>query len=367
MEANFNHLFKPLDIRGIHLRNRICMPPVVMFNMSDEAGLANKRHVEHYRRIAQGGTGLIIQEATCVSPEGKLASRQLGLWNDAQIEPLRHIVEAVHAEGTPIFIQLHHAGLLGINKVNLSPSNFTAQYRDRVVVGEEMSLSEIRRINSAFIEAARRATEIGYDGIELHAAHGYLFSQFLNTRLNTRTDIYGANPSLYLQEVFTDIRKVINKDMALGTRFGCYEPTIREGITHARELVKMGADFLDVSRGCLDLTDNPTPKDWPYSHLIYGAKLIKEALLADGFTTPVFAVDRITSPPIAENVLKRAGVDIVDIARGILINPQWAQDAQANRETGECIDCAECRFRHDDAKHCPGRLKLSKLRTHKEV
>ncbi|MGI6105533.1 MAG: hypothetical protein ACOYD7_04980 [Raoultibacter sp.] len=367
MGTNYERLFTPLDIRYTQLRNRICMPPVVMFRWSDEAGFANEKHIEHYRRIARGGAGLVIQEATCVSPEGKLAPEQLGIWSDEHIEPLKQIVEAVHAEGAPIFIQIHHAGLLGINELNLSPSNFTALYRDREVVGTEISLEEINRVKQAFIDAARRATLIGYDGIELHAAHGYLISQFLNTRLNTRNDAYGQHPTFFLQEVFAGVREVIDDRMALGARFGCYEPTIADGIAHAQALVNMGADFLDVSRGCLDLNDDPTPSDWPYSHLIFGAMQIKNALTAENIKTPVFTVDRITSPALAEDILSRTGVDVVDIGRGMLINPEWAHDAQAGRETGECIDCAECWFRHTDKDRCPGKRRLAKLREREQA
>ena len=362
MPRDFKNLFASLDIKNVHLRNRICMPPVVMFGLSDESAFANNRHVEHYRRIAQGGVGLIIQEASCVAADGKLSKNQLGIWDDKFIDPLRDIVDAVHAEGVPIFIQLHYAGLLGIQDINLSPSDFSASYRNRQVTGKEMSHSDMQRIDQAFVKSALRAKKIGYDGIEIHAAHGYLFSQFLNTRLNTRTDAYGLDPSLYLREVFSHVKEAVGDTMVVGARFGCFEPRIQDGIKHAHELVKLGADFLDVSRGCLDLVDNPTPQDWPYSPLVYGAKLIKENLEAHNITTPVFTVDRITNPDMAERIRKETHIDVIDIARGTLVNPCWANDAFAQHEVGACLDCHECCFRHDDPEHCPGRLRLSKLR-----
>ena len=106
------NMFDPVTVGSIRTRNRICIPPMVIYHISDETGMVKPQNVEHYRALARGGAGLIIQEATCISPEGRLSRDQLGIWSDDQIPGLRNITEAVHQEGCPIFVQLHHAGLV---------------------------------------------------------------------------------------------------------------------------------------------------------------------------------------------------------------------------------------------------------------
>lgn len=184
-------LWESHSLKHLILKNRICVPPMVCFNWSDDSGLVTDRHVAHYQAIAKGGAGLIIQEATCISHEGRLADSQLGIWSDEHIPGLRRITEAVHKAGAPILVQLHHAGFMSIQTPALCPSPYEHDYKDQVRRGQEMSLEQIAATRQEFIEAARRAQKAGYDGVEIHGCHGYLLCQFMNRRVNRRSDAYG--------------------------------------------------------------------------------------------------------------------------------------------------------------------------------
>ena len=175
-------LFSEFSIKDVKIKNRICVPPMVIGFGQD--GYVSQENVDRYKKLAQGGAGLIIQEATCVNADGLLSVKQLGIWRDDQIEGLKNIVDTVHAENCKIFIQIHHAGVTGISENPICPSPYEYNNFGRIVVGREMTYEDIKSVQNDYIEAARRAYEAGYDGIELHGCHGYLISQFLNKRVN---------------------------------------------------------------------------------------------------------------------------------------------------------------------------------------
>ena len=159
-------IFSEFNIKNVKMKNRICIPPMVVGFSSD--GYVVPGNVERYKKLAQGGAGLIIQEATCINIDGRLSEKQLGIWKDDQIEGLKSIVNAVHEEGCPIFVQIHHAGVVGISENPLCPSAYEYKNPTKTVVGHEMTIENIKSIQNDYIEAAIRAYEAGYDGIELH-------------------------------------------------------------------------------------------------------------------------------------------------------------------------------------------------------
>ena len=157
-------IFEPLHIKKMEIKNRICVPPMVTRFSKLDSGIAEEGTIEHYRKIAKGMPGLIIQEATCVNMDGRLMDLQLGIWNDNQIEGLRKIVKAVHAEGPAILIQLHHAGVVGISKEPLCPSNYSYVAQDGTKKnGHEMTVEEIQMIQNDFVQAGIRSYTAGYD------------------------------------------------------------------------------------------------------------------------------------------------------------------------------------------------------------
>lgn len=339
-------LSDPFFIRNTKIRNRICVPPMVVYNWSDGSGYVDDKHVEHYRRLARGGAGLIIQEATCVTEEGKLAQTQLGIWEDGQIEGLRRITDAVHAEECPIFVQIHHAGIVGIAQHALCPSAYVLGDK----TGVEMSVEQIHDMQQAFISAARRAYQAGYDGVELHGCHRYLMCQFLNARVNTRTDTYGAHPEQFVLEILDGIRKIVPEDFVVGIRLGAFEPTLQDGIRHAKILEEHGIDFLDISYGFAEEQEAEKPADFPYKDIIYAAGEIKKQV-----SIPVFAVNGIRVPEDARGALELTQVDMIDVGRSSLANPEWAADALAGRKTDKCVDCSVCQWRINPDR-CAGRL-----------
>ncbi|OPJ65445.1 NADH oxidase [Clostridium chromiireducens] len=345
-------LFSEFSIKDVKIKNRICVPPMVIGFGQD--GHVSPENVDRYKELAQGGAGLIIQEATCVNSDGLLSVKQLGIWKDDQIEGLKNIVDTVHAENCKIFIQIHHAGVTGISENPICPSPYEYNNFGRSAVGREMTYEDIKSVQNDYIEAARRAYEAGYDGIELHGCHGYLISQFLNKRVNKRTDEYGATPEKFVIEILDGIRKVTPAEFVVGIRLGGFEPTIEDGIHYAKVLDKNGIDFLDVSYGFFSEQEIHVSEGYKYSNAVYAAEKIKKEV-----SIPVFAVNGINSSEIAEEILNETNVDIVDIGKGILINPDWANYAKEGKDTGKCLNCTKCMW-FGQSKVCPGKVIFDK-------
>lgn len=334
----------------LEIKNRICVPPMVCFGWSDDSGMVTEKNVNHYRAIARGGAGLVIQEATCISKEGRLSLDQLGIWEDEQIPGLKKIVDAVHEEGVPIFVQIHHAGVIAAPESRVCPSEYTCVHKGIEKHGRELTVSEIHEIEEEFIQAARRAFEAGYDGVELHGCHSYLLSQFMNRRVNQRTDEYGQDPMRIVERILEGIRRITPETFLVGIRLGAFEPELSDGIAHAKWLEEHGIDFIDVSYGFEFEDHREKPEGYPFAEAIYGAKKIKEAV-----SVPVFAVYGIQNGEQAEAVLEDTGVDMVDIGRGVLVNYGWANDVKDGRDPGRCLYCPTCMWRVDPAR-CAGRL-----------
>lgn len=343
-----NKLFSEFNIKNIKMKNRICIPPMVIGFGND--GYVTPENVEHYKKLAKGGAGLIIQEATCINADGLLSSKQLGIWKDEQIEGLKSIVDAVHEEDCPIFVQIHHAGVTGISESPLCPSAYEYKTPAKTVIGREMTIEDIKSIQNDFIESARRAYEAGYDGIELHGCHGYLISQFLNNKVNKRTDEYGTKPEKFVIEILDGIRKITPTEFVVGIRLGGFEPTLEDGLHYAKVLEMNGVDFLDISYGFFSEQQMHVTDGYKYSNAVYAAEKIKEEV-----SVPVFAVNGIYSAEIAEEILKERDIDMVDIGKGALINPNWANDAKEAKDTGKCLSCSKCMW-FGQSKVCPGNV-----------
>ena len=340
-------LLEPVCIGSLQTRNRICIPPMVIYGISNESGMVKPQNVAHYRTLARGGAGLIIQEATCISPEGRLSMEQLGIWSDDHIPGLRKITNAVHAEGCPIFVQLHHAGLVSVGQDTLCPSDYALDSKKGRINGHAMTRDEILRIRDAFIAAAVRAEKAGYDGVELHGCHGYLLCQFLNSRVNRRQDEYGQ-PTRLVLEIMEGIRASVRPDFVMGIRLGAFEPTLEDGIAHAKELETHGIQFVDVSYGFTAEPDPSAPGDPALLDVIRGAGAIQKAV-----NVPVLAVNSIRMPQQAQNILEQTGVAMVDIGRSALIDPEWPNKACRGEMPGVCLGCKVCQWRIDRSR-CPG-------------
>jgi 2,4-dienoyl-CoA reductase-like NADH-dependent reductase (Old Yellow Enzyme family) len=335
-------LFSPLQLREVTLRNRTVVAPMCQY--SAQHGLANDWHFVHLGRFALGGFGLVILEATGVVPEGRISYGDLGLWDDGQIAPLKHIVEFLHAEGAAAGIQLAHAGRKAStpiawrhgfdeteqDKIDFAFESWIPVAPSPIIHSEkypgytaprEMSEADIAATVRAFADAAVRADRAGFDVVELHGAHGYLINQFLSPLANKRTDRYGGsreNRMRFALEVTEAVRAVWPAHKPLLVRISATDGnpegwTVEDSIMLAGELTTRGVDAIHVSSGGFDgASIKPGP--------LYQVPLSK-AVRESGART--IAVGLIDDPHDAERILEQGDADLVAFARGALEDPNW--------------------------------------------
>ncbi|MCR6476429.1 NADH:flavin oxidoreductase/NADH oxidase [Variovorax sp. ZS18.2.2] len=333
-------LFTPLAIRGVTLRNRIVMSPMCQYSASD--GMADDWHLVHLGSRAVGGAGLIMVEATAVSPEGRITPGCLGLWNDAQIEPLARIAHFIKRQGAVPGIQLAHAGRKGSCRASweggapLPPgdggwellSASEMPFGPSSPAPRMASVADIAALLCDFANAARRAVAAGFEIVELHAAHGYLLHQFLSPLSNKRCDAYGGSPdgrSRLLIELVPAVREVIPSEMPLFVRISATDwiPGGWEVDDAERLCVRLeqhGVDLIDVSSGGLR-PDAQIPVGPNYQVPLAG-RVRRAAGIRTG------AVGLITQARQAEEILARGDADLVFLGRELLRNPYWPMDAQ---------------------------------------
>lgn len=352
-------LSSALAIQGHTLKNRIVFPPVVCFHYAGDDGMVTDRNVEHYRLRASGGPGLIIVEATAVAREGRLAPFQLGIWSDDQIYGLNRIAKEIKLQNAVALIQLHHAGFITpetVAPVGLAPSVSPDHPRSRA-----MTAAEIDHVRLSFIASAIYARKAGFDGVELHGAHGYLLNQFANSTWNKREDEYGGglhNRLRLAREIIQGIRKQCGENFLIGYRMGVNTPTLEEGILVARELEKYGVNILHVSHGGNMQNLPRTPKGFEYNWIVYSAITVKSSV-----TIPVIAVNEIKSPERAEWLVENDQVDMVALARPQLADPAWANHVLKQEPVNECAGCKpKCRW-YEDSSLCPALRRITLLET----
>jgi 2,4-dienoyl-CoA reductase-like NADH-dependent reductase (Old Yellow Enzyme family) len=336
-------LFSPLTIKNITLKNRIVMSPMCQYSSTD--GFAGDWHMTHYGTRATGGTGLIIVEATAVSPEGRITPGDLGLWKEEHIAGLSSIVSFMHSMGSVAAIQLAHAGRKASCAVpwnggkqldvtnggwqTIAPSAIPFISEDRTPVA--LDKEGIKKLITAFRAAAARALVAGFDIIEIHSAHGYLLQEFLSPLSNHRTDEYGGpfeNRIRLLQEVVTAVKTVWPAENPLFVRISSTEWTeggwtIEESVKLASILKQMGVDLIDCSSGG-NIFDAKVPFGPGYQIPF------SEAIRKTGILTG--AVGFITSAQQAESILQEEKGDLVLLARELLRNPYFP--LQAAKELG---------------------------------
>jgi len=337
------HLFSPLRIRNIELRNRIAMSPMCQYSAKD--GFAGDWHLVHYGTRASGGAGLIIVEATAVWPEGRITPGDLGLWSDDQIPGLQRITGFIQSQGSVAGIQLAHAGrkascalpwdggkqlsLSNGGWENVAPSAIPFSPGERTP-GMADSIC-IERIISGFREAAERALMAGFRVAEIHSAHGYLLQEFLSPLSNKRTDEYGGsfeNRIRLLLEVTEAIRTVWPEDYPLFVRISSTEWTDggwtpEESVRLAPLLHQAGADLIDCSSGG-NIHNAKVPVRPGYQ--VPFAEMIRNT----GIMTA--AVGMITEALQAEEIIASGRADLVLFGRELLRNPYFP--LQAARELG---------------------------------
>jgi 2,4-dienoyl-CoA reductase-like NADH-dependent reductase (Old Yellow Enzyme family) len=330
------HLFDPIILRDVRLRNRIAISPMCQYSSVD--GFANNWHLVHLGSRAVGGAGLLFTEATAVSPEGRISPADLGIYRDEHAEKLREIVEFVHSQGAVPGIQLAHAGFKastappwegggpvppergGWARV-LAPS--AVPFKEGWIVPQALTTGEIAEIVEQFAAAARRALIAGFRVIEIHAAHGYLLHEFLSPITNKRGDEYGGsfeNRTRALREVVGAVRGVIPEGMPLIVRISASDWmeggwTVDDSVLLARELKNLGVDLIDCSSG--GISPHAKIEIGPGYQVPFARRIRQDAEIATG------AVGLITSAPQAEEIVVNSDADIVLIAREALRQPYF--------------------------------------------
>ncbi|WP_455814415.1 NADH:flavin oxidoreductase/NADH oxidase [Pseudomonas graminis] len=331
-------LFTPFTLKDVTLRNRIAIPPMCQY--SAEEGLTNDWHQVHYPALARGGAGLVIVEATAVSPEGRITPGCTGLWNDQQAEGLAKIAASIKAAGAVPGIQIGHAGRKasanrpweGDDHIAAGDSRGWATIAPSAVafghhlpqVPKAMTLDDIARVKSDFVAAARRARDAGFEWLELHFAHGYLAQSFFSVHANQRNDQYGgdfAGRSRFLLETLAAVREVWPENLPLTARFGVIEydgrdeQTLAESIELTRLMREGGLDLLNVSVG-FSIVETEIP--WGSAFLAPVAERVRrEAGL------PVASSWGVEAPDVAERVIAEQQMDLVMIGRAHLANPHY--------------------------------------------
>jgi NADPH2 dehydrogenase len=315
--------FEHFAIRDLELKNRIVMAPMCMYQ-SDETGIVKPFHLHHYATRAIGGVGLVIVEATAVEPRGRITERDLGIWSDDHVGGLKDLVDAVHANGAKIGIQIAHAGRKASVKESIVSSTGN-EYSEQYQTPKELSEAEAAGIVLKFKAAAIRAKAAGFDAIELHGAHGYLINQFLSPLTNNRTDKYGgtkAKRRVFLKEILAEVRTVWDKALILRLS--------------AEEYAERGNHLADTLETLLDLAVTPdivhvssggvvsVPINAFPLYQIPLAKAIKEL----GF--PTIGGGLVTSAEQVEAILTEGQADLVFLARELLRNPYFALKAAAS-------------------------------------
>ncbi|ADV67841.1 NADH:flavin oxidoreductase/NADH oxidase [Deinococcus maricopensis] len=333
-----SQLFTPYRMRDLTLPNRLVVSPMCMYSAVN--GHANDFHLVHYGQFALGGAGLIIAEATAVSPEGRISPEDLGLWEDAHIQNLALLTDFVHKHGGRIGTQLAHAG---------RKANTYAPWRGRGAVPDEagvwdvigptgtpfsdtyhtpraMTADDIARVIGDFERATRRAVLAGFDMVEVHAAHGYLLHQFLSPISNDRTDEYGGTfegRARLTLEVARAVRNAFPAHLPVFVRLSATDWVeggwdAEQTVRLAQLLYREGIDVIDVSSGGLATWQRIEVQP---GYQVPFARAVKEA------GVPSMAVGLITEPAQAEAILQEGSADLIAVAREFLRDPSFTHRA----------------------------------------
>jgi 2,4-dienoyl-CoA reductase-like NADH-dependent reductase (Old Yellow Enzyme family) len=334
------HLFSPLRLRDLILRNRIVVSPMCQYSSDD--GFANDWHLVHLGSRAVGGAALVFTEAAAVLPKGRISPQDLGIWKDAQVEMLARIFHFIEAQGAVAGVQLAHAGRKastgqpwkGGKPVSVPDGGWTPIFApsalpvaDGYQIPQELNQAQITEIVHAFANGAQRALQAGAKVIEIHAAHGYLLQSFLSPLSNHRTDEYGGsfdNRTRFLCETIAAVRDVWPEKSPLFVRISSTDWTAGgwtedDSVTLACKLKRLGVDLIDCSSG--GTVRGAKIPVGPGYQVPFAARIRREAAIATG------AVGMITSPEQADQIVRLGQADLILMAREFLRRPYWPLDA----------------------------------------
>ncbi len=326
-----------IKIGEMELKNRLVMPPMAI-SKADSQGRITEQTLDYYNEKSSGGfIGLIITEHSYISREGKAGKGQLSIAEDSDIQGLKRIVSIVHQNGSKIMAQINHAGgaasydITGLEQISASPvklpeGSMTASKNSGSSPPREMNTADIEKVKQDFTSAALRAKAAGYDGVEIHSAHGYLLNQFYSPLTNKRTDIYNGYTitgriRLHL-EIIRSIRKAVGRDYPVALRLGACDymtggTTLEDSVLAAREFEKAGIDLLDISGGFCGYIHPSSRKQGYFGEL---SKAVKENV-----SVPVILTGGVNDAENAESLLEQGKADLIGVGRAILKDSGWAK------------------------------------------
>ncbi len=348
------HLLAPIKVKGLEIPNRLVMPPMGT-RLGNDDSTVSEANLAYMRRRAQSGAGLIITEITEVHPRGSNSPQSLGVWDDRFIPGLKELADVVHEQGSKIALQLHHCGRESLlqtkNGTALAPSAIPSYRFGSFGTPREMTLEQVQEAIHSFGAAAARARMAGYDGVELHAAHGYLLMQFLSAHSNQRKDAYGGDfraRARFIIECLQEARKQVGKDFPISLRVSG-EECLRNGYTISDmqtiipDLVQAGADIINVSFGThgnakvsIGPPNASAPPEFEQGFMAHLARKIKDVT-----HVPVIAVGRFTDPLVMDQTIARGDADMIAVARQHLADPDFLKNAIEGHpeDTCECLAC----------------------------
>lgn len=323
-----SYLLKPLQVGPLSLSNRLVMPPMAT-SKAETDGKVSQAILDYYAEKSQGGyISLIIIEHSFITLAGKASPQQLSIAEDSVIDNLKQLVETIHRNGSKCMMQLNHAGSAASEEwtgtTPVGPSAVKNPRRGNVP--NELTREEIGDIIKAFQDAARRTKEAGFDGVEIHSAHGYLLNQFFSPLTNKRTDEYGGDVQQRIRihlEVIKAVRSVVGEDFPILLRLGASDfteggTTIEDSIIAAREFEKAGVNILDISGGFSGYNVPGLTGQGFFSPL---TEAIKQVV-----TIPVILTGGITEAEAAEKLLAEGKADLIGVGRAILNDSKWPEE-----------------------------------------
>ncbi len=327
MTKAYAKLVEPIVINGTMVKNRVVVPPMADFGLTGSDGLVTERHLLHYKAFATGGAGLIIIEACAVS-EVNESRNTINLFADTCIPGMRALAEAAKSNEAVALVQLFNSGLSGMPEREIA----------------HISREKFLQYKADFVSAAIRCREAGFDGIELHAAHGFYLNEIIET--STRTDEYGGsfeNRVRIISELIGEVKAACRNDFIVAVRFG--NPSIPELLKTAVAIEAAGGDILDISTGLSEYQD--VPADFPFDSKIFAASQVKAVA-----GIPVIGVGDIVSGEQAEQILCDGLADMAAIGRGHLCDPAWTNKILSGKKPAPCRKCRTCLW-FIDGRNCP--------------
>ena len=342
-------LFKPIRIGSLELKNRFIMP--AMNSHGTENNHFTEEGAAYYAERAKGGFAVCITEFMAVDPYGMGSLRSPGIWDDTFLESLKMFTDAIHKEHGLVFAQLVHAGDKSKSIKQDYVKKAVSAYTENGVTVPELTAEEIKDITDRFIKAAKRAKKAGFDGVEVHGAHGYLLTQMMNRRINHRLDEYGGgydNRFRMAREILQRVKRECGEDFPVSFRINAQDGqdvcdgTVDDNVIFAKMAQEAGADMIHVSTGYNGIASYYYPPAWN----AHNVKRFKEVL-----DIPVVCVGRINDENVAETVVENGVSDLVSLGRQSLCDPYFPEKLYSGN-AGLIFHCLACMQRCNPMTGC---------------